>query len=305
MKLLRRRRRDLGEIRADNILWGVPRREGYSDTDDPLVHEGLVQHAFLMGEDDQALCGLRPARRLSRVDRTPRAQLALAGPANPRCEKCEAVLAAGTISSPSTFVAQARPERSDATAPGEPSQPDAAASPAQPAPELPPPVAEAGKAAEEDTLETADDDGDHEPPDEGNGSVPPDAAPERQPTDDKADSEPGSDTAASEPAHDREDSRPAEDVAGEQPAAEPAELLVTSHPSTRVRRGGLITIPVGRQSVLAELPASAHGAAIAAEIDGGAAQIRVQSVALHDDGTLRITLNQPTTEAIDVMWFVV
>lgn len=290
MKLLRRRRRDLGEIRADNILWGVPRREGYSDTDDPLVHEGLVQHAFLMGEDDQALCGLRPARRLSRADRTPRAQLALAGPANPRCEKCEAALAAGTISSPSTFVAQARPEPPSVAKP-------TASPPADEKPAAPPVPAESPES--QAASEPADDKAASEPAgDEEADQGHPDSGDDGQPENAQAGSEPAEELPVEEP--------PAEEPAvGEPAVGEPAELRVPSHPSTRVRRGGLITIPAGRQSVLAELPASAHGAAIAAEIDGGAGQIRVQSVALNEDGTLRITLNQPTAEPIDVMWFVV
>jgi hypothetical protein len=280
MKLLRRRRRDLGEIRADNIMWGVPRREGYSDTDDPLVHEGLVQHAFLMGEDDQALCGIRPPRRLSRADRTPRAQLALAGPANPRCEKCEAVLAAGTISSPSTFVAQARPEQAAAAGGAATSQAEAAGSAAARTPEPAPADAEVVVEAEPA----------HEPADGESAG-------------DTADSEPveGGDDADGKPAGDTVDAEPVE--GGDD--AEQTDLLVPSHPSTRVRRGGMVTIPAGRQSVLVKLPASAHGAAIAAEIDGGTGQIRVQAVALGDDGTLHITLNEPTTEPIDVMWFVV
>ncbi len=288
MKLLRRRRRDLGEIRADNILWGVPRREGYSDTDDPLVHEGLVQHAFLLGEDDQALCGIRPPHRLSRADKTPRPQLALAGPANPRCPKCEAALAAGTIGSPSTFVAQARPEQSAVARPDESRPVDGGGSSAPGAAESPPPADVEADGQPADDTATSEEKADRALPDSGD---------DHEPAGAQTDSAPAALSADEQPA--------AEQPAAEQPADEPVDLLVPSHPSRRVRRGGLITIPAGRQSVLAELPASAHGAAIAAEIDGGAGQVRVQSVALNDDGTLRVTLNQPTVEPIDVIWFVV
>jgi hypothetical protein len=75
-------------------MWGVPRREGHSDTDDPLAHAGLVQHAFLLGQDERALCGFAPPKRVSRTDMTARPQLALAGRDNPRCAKCTALVSA-------------------------------------------------------------------------------------------------------------------------------------------------------------------------------------------------------------------
>jgi hypothetical protein len=252
MRFLRRRQTDIGDIRPENILWGVPRREGYSDTDDPLVHEGLVQHAFVMGNDERALCGAEAPRRLSRADTVPRAQLALPGPANPRCRRCEAVLAeAARIITEATPVPQVAPAPSGEAAPAQPSQGG--------------PVADA-------TPRTST-----WMPRAGEGSGAERLSP-------GAGGEPG--------AHAAE-----EDDEADEPHV--------SHPRGRVRRGGLVTIPAGRESVVAELPASAHGAAIAAEIDGVAGEVRVQSIELLDEGTLRITLNQETAEPVDVMWYVV
>lgn len=245
MRIPRRKRIDPGEIQPDNILWGVPRREGYSDTDDPLGHEGLVQHAFLMGNDERALCGFVPPRRLSRADKTPRAQLALPGPANPRCRKCE------------DAVAESMPIPTSSL---DEEQGEASAGAAEPVPD------EAGPAS----LRVA--------------------ARPRAP--------------AWKPRAERKGGR-SESQASTAEDAEDADERHASHPRTRVRRGGIVTVPAGRQSVVAELPASDRGAAIAAEIDGEPGETRVQSVSVRDDGTMRITLNQRTPEAVDVMWFVV
>ena len=78
-----------------------------------------------------------------------------------------------------------------------------------------------------------------------------------------------------------------------------------SHPSARVRRGGLVTVPAGRQSVVAELPENARGAAVAAQVDGDYGDVRVKSVALRDDGRLYITLSERTSEPVEVIWFVI
>src|SRR3954447_2754765 len=80
-------------IQPEGVLWGVPRREGSSDTDDPLVHAGLVQHAFVLGQDEQALCGYKTPKYATTADKTARPRLALAGRDNPRCRKCTVALA--------------------------------------------------------------------------------------------------------------------------------------------------------------------------------------------------------------------
>lgn len=92
MRLFRGSKQDKTRWFEDEVLWGVPRREGFSDTSDPLAHKGLTQHAFEFGIDDRAICGFEPPRRPSRIYQDPRPQLALAGTDNPRCPKCAALL---------------------------------------------------------------------------------------------------------------------------------------------------------------------------------------------------------------------
>lgn len=75
-------------LRADDVLWGVARREGLSDTDDPIAHATDFQHAFVIGDDHRAICGFAPPRRTSRPGTQPRPQLALPTASNPRCLKC-------------------------------------------------------------------------------------------------------------------------------------------------------------------------------------------------------------------------
>ena len=81
--------------RQSGVLWGVARREGCTDLDDPSAHAGLAQHAFLFGCDDQALCGYRPPRRHCEFTDTVRAELAVPSPEyNPLCPKCRSLVPA-------------------------------------------------------------------------------------------------------------------------------------------------------------------------------------------------------------------
>ena len=75
------------EIPSELLLWGVRRRRGYSEIDDPWSHDGLDQHAFVVGNDTAALCGFRPFRW-----RSPAVPLAIARDENPRCRRCLAVI---------------------------------------------------------------------------------------------------------------------------------------------------------------------------------------------------------------------
>jgi hypothetical protein len=92
MRLLRGSKRSKTSWFEDEVLWGVGRREGFSDTNDPLAHLGLTQHAFEAGIDDRAICGFEPPRRPSGRQRIPRPQLALAGTDNPQCPRCVALI---------------------------------------------------------------------------------------------------------------------------------------------------------------------------------------------------------------------
>jgi hypothetical protein len=73
-----------------DVLWGVARRNGYFDIEDPSAHAGLTQHAFPFGRDEEAICGYRPPRRRDEWNPTPRPMLALPSDAyNPRCDRCQ------------------------------------------------------------------------------------------------------------------------------------------------------------------------------------------------------------------------
>jgi hypothetical protein len=85
------RRRSTASIpsSADQIIWGVRRKYGYSEIDDPAVHSGLVQHAFVVGDYSVALCGAKPYgfRRPARI------RLAVPTGENPACRKCSTAIA--------------------------------------------------------------------------------------------------------------------------------------------------------------------------------------------------------------------
>src|SRR5687768_748699 len=93
MRMFRRPRDKNDDPGTADFMWGVPRREGHSGTDDPSAHSGLMQHAFEFGRDDRAICGAESPKRTSRAYRDPRPQLAVAGRDNPKCRKCELLVA--------------------------------------------------------------------------------------------------------------------------------------------------------------------------------------------------------------------
>lgn len=72
------------QFAAVDIEWGIRRRSGYSQMDDPVAHRGLVQHAFLMGVDTRAICGYKPLRWRQRRA----APLAIPTSENPYCPEC-------------------------------------------------------------------------------------------------------------------------------------------------------------------------------------------------------------------------
>src|SRR6188474_53741 len=73
----------------EQVIWGVARRAGLDEQDDPKAHAGLTQHAFEPGNDDRAICGFEPPKRASSPTAKPRAQLSMPNPRlNPRCPKC-------------------------------------------------------------------------------------------------------------------------------------------------------------------------------------------------------------------------
>ena len=65
------------------------RKYGYSEIDDPSVHRGLEQHAFVVGDYGAALCGAKAYGW-----RKPRhIRLALPTEENPSCRKCSMAIA--------------------------------------------------------------------------------------------------------------------------------------------------------------------------------------------------------------------
>lgn len=73
----------------EQVIWGVARRAGLDEQDDPKAHAGLTQHAFEQGNDDRAICGFEPPKRASSPTSKPRPQLSMPNPRlNPRCPKC-------------------------------------------------------------------------------------------------------------------------------------------------------------------------------------------------------------------------
>jgi hypothetical protein len=90
------------EFNAHEVMWGVRRRAGYGDTDDPSAHAGLIQHAFLIGDATTALCGFKPLR----FGRRRAMPLALATDYNPHCRRCLSAVAL-----PATTLTEAGGER--------------------------------------------------------------------------------------------------------------------------------------------------------------------------------------------------
>jgi hypothetical protein len=77
----------------DEVMWGIPRRHGYSDIEDPSAHEGITQHAFPIDRNDRAICGNEPPKRVTSLNPVPTPQLALPSPLyNPRCQDCQKLL---------------------------------------------------------------------------------------------------------------------------------------------------------------------------------------------------------------------
>ena len=89
MTLLKRQQPAPASSSPDQIVWGVRRRRGYHEIDDPSAHRGLVQHAFVVGRYNAALCGARTYGW-----RKPRhVRLAVPTLDNPMCRSCSVAIA--------------------------------------------------------------------------------------------------------------------------------------------------------------------------------------------------------------------
>ena len=93
-----KRAQDVTLYEEEQVIWGVPRRSGLDEQDDPKAHGGLTQHAFEIGNDERAICGFEPPKRASSPTSKPRAQLAVPNSRlNPRCPKCLKLMAVPAV----------------------------------------------------------------------------------------------------------------------------------------------------------------------------------------------------------------
>jgi len=94
-------------------------------------------------------------------------------------------------------------------------------------------------------------------------------------------------------------------------ADDPADLDANARDSTwaprrsSARRGGRVTVPPGRRTIVAHVPDRLRGLAVAANVEDPNSPVRVQSVAVGENGEITITLNQRTVVPVEVVWFVV
>jgi hypothetical protein len=72
---------------VDVIMWGVAIRDGYDELNDPSYHRGMTGHAFLEGNDEQALCGYRPPMRTTFSRRVAKLGI-VSDKLHSKCEKC-------------------------------------------------------------------------------------------------------------------------------------------------------------------------------------------------------------------------
>jgi hypothetical protein len=88
---------------ADDVLWGIVTRDGFDELDDPSWHTGMTAHAYLLGDDGEAICGFHPPK--SRVRGRERARLGLPSPGVHRtCTRCAARVTAPRQAMPVSFV---------------------------------------------------------------------------------------------------------------------------------------------------------------------------------------------------------
>jgi hypothetical protein len=76
-----------GSPAIDMIMWGDAVRDGYDELYDPSHHRGMTGHAFLEGNDDEALCGYRPPMRNVFSRRVAKLGI-VSDELHTKCEKC-------------------------------------------------------------------------------------------------------------------------------------------------------------------------------------------------------------------------
>ena len=265
----------------DELIWGVPRRAGHDDLDDPKAHAGLAQHAFVPGNDERALCGFEPAKRASAPSAKPRPQLATASPRlNPQCNKCvRLIVRARPVPEPAPPQTESTPAPADPTpAPVEPA-PTLAEPPPAPAETAPAPVETAAAPAPVEIAPAPAE----RPPAAPQFAVPikPPDAPVGPPTEPRL-------------------PLPSVPTVPPEGQAEP--------PDTRTALddgwAGSIIFRVG-QSVAVIRPPSQPGMGVVASVVSGPSGTRVASVVMNVEGQALISLAEPARTLVTVAWFVV
>ena len=294
----------------EQVIWGVPRRAGLDEQDDPKAHAGLTQHAFEIGNDERAICGFEPPKRASGPTAKARAQLAMPNPRlNPRCPKCLKLM----VPAPSASVT-------------EEAAVEALADEEVQAPELPPVerigIAEVGGDDESASAEAPA----AEPDDEFTAEV---------------EAEPVADVDA-EPVAEVEDEPVAEVVPEEaafaalgefgQSVANPpasgalaARLMPPPPPpapetvqSVQPQQAGVMppmsmrsaswegtaVFAAGQMTALVR-PPSQPGMGVVASVISGPSGTRVASVHINSDGLAQISLSEPARGPVSVAWFAV
>jgi hypothetical protein len=326
----------------DDLLWGVPRRSGYDQQDDPKAHAGQMQHAFEPGNDERAICGFESPKRASGATQKPKPQLAVpTARLNPRCPKCVRLISVPvqeqTEGAGPTAVADEQHAEAEATAghdtatdPETPAEaedspePELAAEPDMPA--APEPLAEPDMAAEPELG------GEPETPAEPERTleadleaVGPELAPapepSRQPELEASESRrqsaeppivapPAAWDSAQQPSILRRLSVPPP------PAPPPARRddqtaqrihTAVTPPELRSHTDsweGTVKFAVGQISTVVRPPEQA-GLGVVASVVAGPSGTRVASVTMNADGTALISLSDPARAVVTVAWFVV
>ena len=305
MRVFRRPRDSYNDPAATDFIWGVPRREGHSDTDDPGAHSGVVQHAFEFGRDDRAICGFEPPKRTSRAYREARPQLAVPGRDNPKCRKCELLVVSRVRGD------EAVPVMDDAA--GDDGDPTGAPAelPDDPTDEaLPAGEAEGTRDSAEEALAAADEPREQVTPREDRDSAIESQEPPEEPLQeyDEQPAEPYQVAGARHQLTDDTLGEPADSVDGMGGIRDPGFQPRGAGERARrrsVRRGGTVLVGPGRRTVVIEVPLSTGVAGIVANVEPEIQDVRVEAVTVGNDGTARVTLNRPAPQAVEVAWYIV
>jgi hypothetical protein len=284
----------------EQVIWGVARRAGLDEQDDPKAHAGLTQHAFEPGNDDRAICGFEPPKRATSPTSKPRAQLSMPNPRlNPRCPKCLKLMMPAPAATPEVLMVEpAAEEESPAAelaiverigaeeASAEPVDASDLATDAEPADEFVSAVAteDAAFAALGELGQPAG-----APPASAGLAqrlMPPPPPPEPIPAPEQVQPVQPEPAMAPNPA----------------PAARPGVVPPMSMRSASWE--GTAVFAAGQMTALVRPPGQ-PGMGVVASVISGPSGTRVGSVHINADGLAQISLSEPARGAVSVAWFAV